>query len=114
MHLRTAFVATLLGAMLAGCHSEPENVPLTDQKIYFSDKFYDVKSLSGERALIVGYGGKILETTDSGASLLYGRPRPTQDLNGAFGRRDGFLIRFLSEEPAADPNQGQAEFDQHG
>src|SRR5207237_1143887 len=53
-------------------------------------------------------------STDSGASLLYGRPRPTQDLNGAFGRRDGFLIRFLSEEPAADPNQGQAEFDQHG
>jgi photosystem II stability/assembly factor-like uncharacterized protein len=69
MRLRNAFVATMLGVMLAGCHSEMENVPLTDQKIYFSDKFYDVKSLSGDRALIVGYGGKILETTDSGASF---------------------------------------------
>jgi photosystem II stability/assembly factor-like uncharacterized protein len=46
-----------------------EKVALTEQKIYFSDKFYDVKSLSKDRALIVGYGGKILETTDGGASF---------------------------------------------
>src|SRR5207237_10328386 len=69
MHLRIGLVALSLGAMLAACHSEMENVPLTEQKIYFSDKFYDVKSLSNERALIVGYGGKILETTDGGSSF---------------------------------------------
>jgi photosystem II stability/assembly factor-like uncharacterized protein len=69
MHPRIAFAALGLGVMLAACHSEMENVPLTDQKIYFSDKFYDVKSLGTDRALILGYGGKILETTDSGASF---------------------------------------------
>src|SRR5437016_11241509 len=46
-----------------------DNVPLTEQNVYFSYKFYDVKSLSAERALIIGYGGKILETTDGGASF---------------------------------------------
>jgi photosystem II stability/assembly factor-like uncharacterized protein len=69
MQLRIGLVALGLGAMLAACHSEMENVPLTEQKVYFSDKFYDVKSLSAERALIVGYGGKIIETTDGGASF---------------------------------------------
>src|SRR6266542_4698841 len=69
MHLRIGLVALSLGAMLAACHSEMENVPLTEQKVYFSDKFYDVKSLSKDRALIIGYGGKILETTDGGASF---------------------------------------------
>jgi photosystem II stability/assembly factor-like uncharacterized protein len=69
MHRRTTFVAALLCSLLGACHSEMENVPLTDQKIYFSDKFYDVKSLGPERALIVGYGGKVLETTDGGASF---------------------------------------------
>ncbi len=67
MHLRTAAFA--LCGVLAACHSEMANVPLTNQKIYFSDKFYDVKSLSPTRALIVGYGGKILETNDGGATF---------------------------------------------
>jgi len=31
---------------LGACHPELEKVPLTEQKIYFSDKFYDVKALS--------------------------------------------------------------------
>ena len=55
MHLRIA-AAFGLSVMLGACHSETENVPLSDQKIYFSDKFYDVKSLSKDRALIIGYG----------------------------------------------------------
>ena len=69
MHLRIAFAALGLCAMLVACHSEMENIPLADQKIYFSDKFYDVKALSSERALIIGYGGKILETTNGGESF---------------------------------------------
>lgn len=69
MHLRISCAALALGAALAACHSERENVRLTDQRIYFSDKFYDVKALGPERALIAGYGGKILETTDGGASF---------------------------------------------
>jgi photosystem II stability/assembly factor-like uncharacterized protein len=69
MHLRNAFAALGLSAMLVACHSETENVPLSNQKIYFTDKFYDVKALSPDRALIIGYGGKMLETTDGGATF---------------------------------------------
>lgn len=69
MRLRIAFAAAGLGALLAACHSQVENLPLADQSIYFSDKFYDVKALSPTRALIVGYGGKMLETNDGGATF---------------------------------------------
>src|SRR5438067_2483146 len=69
MHLRIAVVAFGLSVLSLGCHSQTENVPLSDQKIYYSDKFYDVKSLSKDRALIIGYGGKILDTADGGASF---------------------------------------------
>src|SRR2546426_10812262 len=89
MHLRIGLVALGLGAMLAACHSHMEDVPLTEQKVYFSDKFYDVKSLSAERALIVGYGGKILHTPDRGAPLTQtpNRPRPPPHQNLAPGNK---------------------------
>src|SRR5690554_5594701 len=59
------------GAMLlalAACHRDVEMAPLIDRKIYLTDKFYDVKALSPEKAIVVGYGGKILTTNDSGRS----------------------------------------------
>lgn len=56
-------------AVTAGCHSHMEDVPLTTQTIYFSDKFYDVIALGPEHAMIAGYGGKLLETTDGGGSF---------------------------------------------
>ncbi len=58
-----------LALALVACHKEGEDVPLTQQNIYFSDRFYDVRSFGPERALIVGYGGKILETKDGGSSF---------------------------------------------
>lgn len=64
---RTRF--TLAAALFAACHAGVEDVPLTQQKIYFSDKFFDVAAIGPERALVVGYGGKILETTDGGFSF---------------------------------------------
>ena len=69
MRLRTAFTMLGLSVLVGACHSEMGDVPLTDQKIYFSDKFYDVKAVSPDRALIIGYGGKILETNDGGTSF---------------------------------------------
>ncbi len=51
-----------------GCHREVEMIPLTDRTIYVTDRFYDVQALSKDRAFVVGYGGKILETTDGGAN----------------------------------------------
>lgn len=58
-----------LGALLlslAACHGEVEMTPLIDRKIYLTDKFYDVQTLSPEKAIIAGYGGKILLTNDAG------------------------------------------------
>jgi photosystem II stability/assembly factor-like uncharacterized protein len=60
-----AVVAALVGA---GCHREVEMSPLIDRKIAITDRFYDVEALGPERALVVGYGGKILETQDGGAT----------------------------------------------
>ncbi|HJQ97130.1 MAG TPA: YCF48-related protein [Candidatus Polarisedimenticolaceae bacterium] len=51
-----------------GCHHEVEMVPLAERTIYTTDRFYDVQALTKDRAFVVGYGGKILETTNGGAS----------------------------------------------
>src|SRR5438128_12580600 len=51
-----------------GCHREVEMVPLIEKTIYITDRFYDVQALSTDRAFVVGYGGKIIETTDGGRS----------------------------------------------
>ncbi len=53
-------------ALGAGCHREPEMIPLIERTIYTTDRFYDVQSLSKDRAFVVGYAGKVLETTDGG------------------------------------------------
>ena len=63
--LRLLSLGTLL-LSLAACHGEVEMTPLIDRKIYLTDKFYDVQPLSAEKAIIVGYGGKILLTNDAG------------------------------------------------
>src|SRR5438034_10715498 len=61
-------VATALLALGVGCHHEVEMVPLIEKTIYITDRFYDVQALSTDRAFVVGYGGKIIETTDGGRS----------------------------------------------
>lgn len=50
----------------AGCHRDIEMLPLADQKIYVSDKFFDVAVLGPKRAIVIGYGGKIIESEDGG------------------------------------------------
>ncbi|MFQ5478067.1 MAG: YCF48-related protein [Candidatus Binatia bacterium] len=54
--------------VMAGCHGEQEFEPLNTQKIYVSDKFFDVAVLDADRAIIVGYGGKILFTENFGST----------------------------------------------
>jgi len=59
----------ILGALslsAVACHGEVEMTPLIDRKIYLTDKFYDVEAITPEKAIIVGYGGKILSTSDAG------------------------------------------------
>ena len=46
MRLSIAAAAFAFGLSLAACHSKVEDVPLANQKIYFSDKFFDVKAMS--------------------------------------------------------------------
>lgn len=66
LRLLTLFWLMLL--LLTSCHGEVEDVPLIHHKISVADKFYDVKALSPDKAIVVGYGGKILMTTDGGKS----------------------------------------------
>ncbi len=63
-------LSSLLGlvCLLAACHEDVKEVPLNNRLVTISDKFYDVKALSPEKVIVVGYGGKILLTTDGGKS----------------------------------------------
>jgi photosystem II stability/assembly factor-like uncharacterized protein len=93
-------VAWLLA--LGGCHREVDEIPLIDRKIAISDKFYDVQALDAERAVVVGYGGKILMTEDGGRTWQR-RPSGTRralynvdfvdDDNGWISGQDGVILR---------------------
>ncbi|MGH7803983.1 MAG: WD40/YVTN/BNR-like repeat-containing protein, partial [Candidatus Binatia bacterium] len=67
--MHRATVSVVVATLLAACHADIESVPLAQQNIYFSDKFYDVAALGPEHAIVVGYGGKALETKDGGLSF---------------------------------------------
>lgn len=58
--------AVVLVLALSSCHPEVEMVPLIERTIYVTDRFYDVAAVTKDRAFVVGYGGKIMETTDGG------------------------------------------------
>lgn len=74
----------------AGCHPEVELPPLPEAKIsIIGDRFFDVKALSADRALVVGYRGKILETPDAGRTWNV-IPTPTD--------RGLYNIRFADEQ----------------
>ena len=91
-------------AALAGCHHEGEDVPLIERKISISDKFYDVKALSPDRAIVVGYGGKILSTENGGRSwevIPSGTDRALYNIhfadaeNGWISGQDGVLLHTI-------------------
>jgi photosystem II stability/assembly factor-like uncharacterized protein len=73
-------------AVSTGCHREVEQVPLLARTIGISDKFYDVQALSADHAVVIGYGGKILTTTDGGFTWSQTR---------AGGNRALYRIRFV-------------------
>ncbi len=61
-------VAALSGLLAVnGCHSEKVDLPpLPSRLISIADKFFAVQALDAEHAIVVGYGGKILLTSDGG------------------------------------------------
>ncbi len=66
---RLAFaIAGVVALVLTGCHGNTDYEPLAEQKIYVSDRFYDVEILDADRAIVVGYKGKALVTSDAGMS----------------------------------------------
>lgn len=97
----------LMGIALAavvGCHAAEEDVPLIERKISIADKFYDVKALTPDRAIVVGYGGKILATENGGRSwevipsgtdrALYSVQFVDQD-TGWISGQDGVLLHTV-------------------
>ena len=94
----------LLAAMAigSGCHrSEVKEVPLLSRTIAISDRFYDVQALDGDHAIVIGYGGKILSTSDGGFTwtqtnaglnrALY-RVRFVDANNGWISGQEGLLL----------------------
>lgn len=66
MYARMVVVCSL-AAVLLGCHRAEEPLPpLPERLISISDKFFDVAALDADTAVVVGYGGKILRTSDGG------------------------------------------------
>ena len=90
-----------LCSLVSACHEEIQDVPLSNRLITISDKFYDVAALSPEKAVVVGYGGKILVTTDGGKSwqvkpsgtelALYNVKFPDEQ-NGWICGQDGLIL----------------------
>jgi photosystem II stability/assembly factor-like uncharacterized protein len=88
-----ALLVAVSGVWGGGCHREVELPPLPELKIsILGDRFFDVKALSPDRALVIGYRGKVLETTDAGRNWEI-IPTPTD--------RALYNIRF------GDPPQNQ-------
>ncbi|MBM4258058.1 MAG: hypothetical protein FJ147_19465 [Deltaproteobacteria bacterium] len=56
----------LLLFLVASCHQDIQEVTLKTPLTGVNDKFFDVKALSPEKAIVIGYSGKILMTTDGG------------------------------------------------
>ncbi len=59
-------LAAMAAVVLSACEHGGNWEPLTEQKVYVSDKFFDVAVRGPKEAIIVGYGGKIIHTTDGG------------------------------------------------
>lgn len=97
----------LLGLAVVLCACQPEkdrDVPLSDRLIMVTDKFYDVKALSTEKAIVVGYGGKILVTIDggktwqaksSGTDLALYNVKFVDDQNGWVCGQGGLILHTI-------------------
>src|SRR5437870_13127523 len=94
--MRRSCIAVLIAllALGVGCHHEVEMVPLIEKTIYITDRFYDVQALSTDRAFVVGYGGKIIQTTHGGRSW---EQRPSG------GENAPYAVRLVDHQPAWVP-----------
>jgi photosystem II stability/assembly factor-like uncharacterized protein len=104
-----------------GCHREVEMVPLADRTIYTTDRFYDVQAVSQDRAFVVGYAGKIVETTDGGRTWT-GRPSGSDlalysvhfvdDEVGWISGQDGLILHTANGGKTWDKQESNASFEE--
>jgi len=86
----TIWCVAWLMVAIGGCHrEEAADAPFYDRKIGISDKFYDVQALSPTRAIVVGYGGKILQTQDGGR---------TWELLNSGTRKALYSVHFVDDQ----------------
>jgi photosystem II stability/assembly factor-like uncharacterized protein len=86
-------VAALLAT--AGCHRSGDYEPMTEQKIYVSDRYFDVYIKDAKEALIIGYGGKVLHTTDGGFTfgiIETGTDKALYSIDFAEGDKVGWMV----------------------
>jgi len=110
-------VAVLVFGLL-GCHHEIEMTPLIERTIYVTDRFYDVASPAKDRALVVGYGGKIITTTDGGRNWTVEPSGVDQALYGIYlageqawiAGQDGIILHSADGGKTWKPQESHAEF----
>ena len=110
-----------LFAVTLGCHREPEMLPLIERTIYTTDRFYDVQALSADRAFVVGYAGKILETADGGRTwdvrpsgvdtALYAVDF-TDDRHGWIAGQEGVILHTADGGKTWQPQESNAYIDE--
>jgi photosystem II stability/assembly factor-like uncharacterized protein len=96
-------------------------VPLADRTIYTTDRFYDVQAVSQDRAFVVGYAGKIVETTDGGRTWT-GRPSGSDlalysvhfvdDEVGWISGQDGLILHTANGGKTWDKQESNASFEE--
>jgi photosystem II stability/assembly factor-like uncharacterized protein len=95
-------------------------IPLAHRTIYTTDRFYDVQALNPDRAVVVGYSGKIVETTDGGRTWT-GRPSGSdvalysvhfvdQDVGWVSGQ-DGLILHTTNGGKTWDKQESNAFFE---
>ena len=103
-----------------GCHREVEMIPLAERTIYITDRYYDVQALSADRAFVVGYGGKILETADggttwtvrpSGTDLALYAVRFTDDQHGWISGQDSLILHTADGGKTWEKQESNAVFE---
>ena len=120
MYLKPILCGVVLVALGIGCHREVEMTPLIERTIYQTDRFYDVQAVSKQRAIVVGYGGKIVETRDQGRnwtvlpsgtdSALYG-VRIVDDTTGWIVGQDGLVLVTKDGGKSWSPQESNATFE---
>jgi photosystem II stability/assembly factor-like uncharacterized protein len=87
-------VSALLTTVI-GCHGEHEWPPLSEQKIYVADKFFDVAVLDEKSAIVIGYGGKMISTENAGFAwelVDTGTSKSLYSIDFAPGGQVGWLV----------------------